>query len=169
VNKKEAAEFLGKTERAVERYKSQGKLTARYEREVGNDGRPRKVAHFDADELAALKVELDKPYAMRPQVVRNYGSGALATTRSEQAEMSVVGLSQLIEAMAARATKVHKETIADLAMMPLLTIKQAARFYNLPESMLRTEIHAGNLAAFQTGRGYRILREKMDAYIKKLK
>ncbi|MEM6400732.1 MAG: helix-turn-helix domain-containing protein, partial [Cyanobacteria bacterium P01_D01_bin.116] len=48
MNKKQAAEFLGVSVRALERYVQQGKLTVRYEK-----GKTRPTANFDQTELEA--------------------------------------------------------------------------------------------------------------------
>ncbi len=57
MNKKEAAEFLGVSEKTVERYKSSGKLSARLKRIVGTDGKSRKVLEFNKPDLERLKNE----------------------------------------------------------------------------------------------------------------
>jgi predicted transcriptional regulator len=43
MNKRETAEYLGLSEKTVERYKASGKLSARLRRVVGGDGKTRKV------------------------------------------------------------------------------------------------------------------------------
>ena len=58
MNKKEAANLLGLSEKTVERYKSSGKLSARMKRVVGDDGKSRKVLDFDQSDLERLKREL---------------------------------------------------------------------------------------------------------------
>lgn len=47
MNKKEAASFLGLSEKTVERYKSSGKLSARMKRIVGDDGKSRTILDFN--------------------------------------------------------------------------------------------------------------------------
>ena len=58
MNKKEAAEFLGLSEKTVERYKSSGKLSARLKRIIGADGKSRQVLDFNQSDLERLKREL---------------------------------------------------------------------------------------------------------------
>ena len=56
MNKKQAAEFLGVSVRAIERYTQQGRLTVRYEK-----GKTRSTVNFDQTELEAFKQELNQP------------------------------------------------------------------------------------------------------------
>ncbi|MUH00366.1 helix-turn-helix domain-containing protein [Scytonema sp. UIC 10036] len=56
MNKQEAAEFLGVSVRALERYVQQGKISVRYEK-----GKTRPTANFDETELKAFKEELYQP------------------------------------------------------------------------------------------------------------
>lgn len=56
MNKKQAAEYLGVSVRALERYVQQGKISVRYEK-----GKTRPTANFDQGELEAFKTELNQP------------------------------------------------------------------------------------------------------------
>lgn len=76
MNKEEAAKFLELSPRALERYAKQGKLSVRYER-----GKTRPVALYDADELATLKAELERPL-YRPATTQNATN---SDTKSETA------------------------------------------------------------------------------------
>ena len=55
MNKQEAAEFLGVSVRALERYVQQGRIGGHYEK-----GKTRPTLVFDAAELEAFKAELDQ-------------------------------------------------------------------------------------------------------------
>jgi len=56
MNKQEAAEFLGVSVRALERYVQQGKISVTYLK-----GKTRPTAHFDPGELERFKEELNQP------------------------------------------------------------------------------------------------------------
>ncbi len=56
MNKQEAADYLGVSVRALERYVQQGKISVKYEK-----GKTRSTANFDPTELEAFKAELEQP------------------------------------------------------------------------------------------------------------
>jgi len=62
MNKQQAAEFLGVSVRAWERYVQQGRISVKYEK-----GKTRPTANFDASELEAFKEELNQP-TIKPAV-----------------------------------------------------------------------------------------------------
>ena len=62
MNKQQAAEFLGVSVRALERYVQQGRISVKYEK-----GKTRPTANFDQAELEAFKEELNQP-TIKPAV-----------------------------------------------------------------------------------------------------
>ncbi|WP_413176387.1 helix-turn-helix domain-containing protein [Anabaena azotica] len=56
MNKQEAAEFLGVSVRALERYVQQGRISVKYEK-----GKTRPTANFEQAELEAFREELNQP------------------------------------------------------------------------------------------------------------
>lgn len=56
MDKKAAADFLGVSVRALERYVQQGRISVRYEK-----GRTRSTANFELAELEVFKAELNQP------------------------------------------------------------------------------------------------------------
>ncbi len=56
MNKQQAAEFLGVSVRALERYVQQGRISVKYEK-----GKTRPTAHFDQVELEVFRDELNQP------------------------------------------------------------------------------------------------------------
>ncbi|BAZ69153.1 hypothetical protein NIES4106_39240 [Fischerella sp. NIES-4106] len=62
MNKQQAAEFLGVSVRALERYVQQGRISVKYEK-----GRTRPTANFNQSELEAFKAELNQP-TIKPAV-----------------------------------------------------------------------------------------------------
>jgi excisionase family DNA binding protein len=166
MNKQQAAEFLGVTTRAVERYTSQGKLSVRYEK-----GKTRPVAVFSEDELRTLKSEIENPPVHRPAVesLPATGSGsdssqALTTTKPEHALAEFVGFLRGAFETSQRAAP----SISDIAAKTLLKLDEAARLTGLSRGILREAIDAGKLKAKIVGRAWRIKRDDLDAYVRKL-
>ncbi|NJO63925.1 MAG: helix-turn-helix domain-containing protein [Richelia sp. RM2_1_2] len=66
--KQQVAEFLGCSQKTVERYVHEGKLSVRYEKTPGARGKPKAV--FDEQQVIRFKQELSKPtYLSIPEVV----------------------------------------------------------------------------------------------------
>lgn len=173
MNKREAAEYLGKTERAVERYTEAARLTVRYK-----PGKTRPVADYDESELRALKHELDNPSDVRPVVVaadtptnteqpRRTASEALQRTATEQSMTMFVSL--LSDAIRdAQAQAPGTESLADLSAKVMLTLKDAARLSSLSEAHLRAALNGGMLKGKIVGRGWKIAPDALRAYVAKV-
>jgi excisionase family DNA binding protein len=79
MNKKEAAQFLGVTERSLERYVSQNKLKVTYAK-----GKTRPIAIFDSNDLERLKREMESmPMSMRPGTLDLNGDKNLTSTNGD--------------------------------------------------------------------------------------
>ncbi len=146
MNKKEVAEFLGVSTRIVEKYSSEGKLgEVTYVR-----GKTGKQAEYNREAVENLKTVLESP------------DTALAT-KSPDARLFVASL---VEAMATReetrtaSVRVSEKLLLNLADCRLLT--------GLSDANLRDAIKVGKLKARIIGRGYKVKRTDLDAYIKKL-
>jgi excisionase family DNA binding protein len=175
--KAEAAEFLGVGIRAVERYSEQGRLTVRYEK-----GKTRPVAVYDDKELQTLKEELkaniDPP--MRPQVMKPANpeqdasgvSGAAATQQQSLALTSTIPTATRAVKELADLFKLFENarqpTIIDLASKPLLKLDEASVLTGLSRQILRDAIKTKKLKAKIVGRAWRIKREDIDQFIKRI-
>jgi len=62
MNKQQAAELLGVSVRALERYVQQGRISVKYHK-----GKTRPTANFDSSELEIFKEELNQP-TIKPAV-----------------------------------------------------------------------------------------------------
>jgi excisionase family DNA binding protein len=161
MNKKQAAEFLGITPRTLERHMSAGRIA--YEMRRGKTGEeayfdPASVERFRADHLAPVipgKVE--------------EASQALATTSpvslARQAPTSQNG--HQFAAMIAAAIN-SAPSISDLAHKLTLSLVEASRLSGLSRNHLRAAIEAKKLKARIIGRGFRVKREDLDLYVRKL-
>lgn len=170
MNKKQAAEFLGVSIRALERYVQQGKLTVRYEK-----GKTRPTANFDQTELEAFKEELNQP-TIKPAVeTRQITTDVYDETRNsdiqpinvaEFGEITVIDkLADMIEMLITRGDK--KATVA-IESKILLTLDEVQAMTGLSKGYLRGAIGQGNLNAKQIGKSWRIKRSDLDEFVENL-
>jgi len=174
MNKQEAATFLGVSVRTLERLTQQGRVGAGYER-----GRTRPVPVYDRAELERVKPELEsKMYPQRP-AVRNAASGGEIGASGEtpaNAASSDTALARMAEMPAVldrlrSVMKVMRESepaTVPIADKPLLKLAEVATLTGLSRNHLREAIGEGKLKARIIGRGWRVKRSDLDAYVKKL-
>ena len=149
-NKKEAADYLGVSTRAIERYVSEGKLVPQYR--MGRRGR--EAVYTDAD-LDAVKHDRETPTAevMKPTqaLVRRPSSGVVARHIRPVSDPS-------------------GPRVEDLTRMVCLTIEQAAQLAGLGVGTIERAIHDGQLVAQPVGpRGARVvLREHVETFARSL-
>ena len=167
MNKQQAAEFLGVSVRALERYVQQGRISVKYEK-----GRTRSTANFDQTELEGLKAELNQP-TIKPAVESRQTpteqqlesdkpvlySGEI----SEFGEITVIDkLSSIIEGLLARDEIQPSVPIADKL---LLTVHEAQALTGLSKDVLRDAISDGTLKAKVIGRSWRVKRSDLDQFV----
>jgi excisionase family DNA binding protein len=161
MTKKEAADFLGVTVRAIEGYAAKGRLHPTYA--TGQRG---KVAMFDDAELARLKEE-------RGQVVFTQPPSPEQPTQAspENTNTALVAPSDnerflaLLEAITARPESTAPASIGEKI---LLTLSDASALTSLSANHLRDALHTGKLKGKIIGRGWKIKRADLDLYVKKL-
>lgn len=161
MNKKEAAEFLGVSERAIERYTASGKLHPVYVK-----GRTGQAPDFDRSELEKIKEQMEQPAKLKRIGKGDKSDNADSPTGALQRRASnpLLQLLGLVEA----AGITDKSAAVSITDKLMLTLDQAGELSELPRAMLKRDIDAGKLKAIKTGRGYRIKRADLDAYIRKL-
>jgi excisionase family DNA binding protein len=176
MNKQEAADYLGVSVRALERYVQQGRISVKYEK-----GKTRPTANFDPTELEAFKVELDQP-TIKPafesrqittsqqpdtgKLTHNSGEIARFDDVSGFGEISVIEkLSGIIETLLGKADTQPLVPIADKL---LLTIAEAQALTGLSREFLRDAITSGELKAKLIGKGWRVKRTDLEEYVDKL-
>ena len=167
MNKKQAAEFLGVSVRALERYVQQGKLTVRYEK-----GKTRPTANFDQTELEAFKEELNQP-TIKPAVESRqittdvYDVTVIAPiTMAEFGEFTVVdSLAGMVEMLITRGDK--KPTVP-IESKILLTLDEAQAMTGLSKGYLRDAIGQENLKAKLIGKSWRVKRSDLDEFVENL-
>ena len=169
MNKQEAAEFLGVSVRALERYMQQGRIGGRYEK-----GKTRPTLVFDRSELEAFKAELEQKL-YRP-VVESSNPDNTSTTDKRLASLSsnslkqpkhteVEPLSAIIEALLERQSS-SSSTPAYHKL--LLTLSEAQELTGLSRTTLRLAISQGKLKAAIIGKSWRIKYTDLERYVEKL-
>jgi excisionase family DNA binding protein len=178
MNKQEAAEYLGVSVRAIERYVSAGKLPANYVR-----GKTGQVLNFDADVLERFKAELEAPVsrgtiepdkarqsptsgttrATRPDSATSADSRTLARLDGANGQNALLLLSQAIAA--ATSDKVRQSPTVGVEHKLLLTLAEAQALTGLSRGVLRAAIDSGDLKAKQIGRAFRVKRADLEKYV----
>jgi excisionase family DNA binding protein len=139
------------------------KLTVTYQR--GKSGK--QEAHYDPDEIENLRKELAMPTVKEPK------QDALATIPDASRQTHVdapqfaAALVKWIEDQRQRDERPSTPTIA-IENKPLLKLVEAQMLTGLSRDTLIEAINAGKLKARIIGRAWRIKREELDSYIKKL-
>ncbi|MEH2408859.1 helix-turn-helix domain-containing protein [Nostoc sp.] len=136
MNKQSAADFLGVSVRALERYVQQGKISVTYEK-----GKTRPTANFDQTELEAFKEELNQP-TVKPA----FESRQITTQQQQQTgklvhqsgEIGVIDkLSSIIEPLLGKG---DNQPVVPIADQLLLTIAEAQALTGLSRKFLRDAI-----------------------------
>ncbi len=176
MNKQDAAEFLGVSVRAVERYTQQGKLSVTYTK-----GRTRPIAEYRQDELDALRAEINanlyhqRPAHEKPNPANSEQAGGLVaispslSLQRAASPQTIEALGQAIaDALQGAQTHANGTSSVPLADKLMLSIDEAAALAGLSAHHVREAIKAGRLKAKIVGRGWRVKRPDLDAYVKKL-
>jgi excisionase family DNA binding protein len=173
MNKKEAAEFLGVSTRAIERYAAKGKVSVSYTRNKTGQS----LAEFSDEDLRRLKDELQQaPYPQRPAVevkitdrhdIPDNGNGhrsqaLMPRNLVDFAELLSVGIGKQILATLGSSSPVP---ISDKLT---LSLSEASHLSGLSRGFLTEAIHGKRLKAAKRGRGWNIKRADLDSYVKKL-
>jgi excisionase family DNA binding protein len=171
MNKKDAAKFLGVSASTLLRYASGGHIRVTYPRQrVGAA-----VADFDMEDLYKLKKELSSGAAVRPDVQKNEESQAMTRHDDLPSPVDIIkALEAFMAQAAAQALLPGKERTAGSrpALSPseklLLTLDDCAVLSSLSKDYLRQAIKDKKLKARILGRGWKVKREDLEAFIKKL-
>jgi len=182
VNKKEAAEFLGLSEKTLERYKSAGKLSAKLKRIVGNDGKSRQVLDFNQGDLDRLKRELSNEIVY-PEITPRHAQTKTQTDTDRQTsidnlnlqntEFAIVRQTQtdnLIGTILERLERVFERQLeaSNLQQKMMLDISESSTISGLSKHYLRVSIKEGKLKAKLIGRTWKVKRLDLDEFIKNL-
>ncbi len=185
MNKQEAAQYLACSVRAIERYTQKGRLSATYVK-----GKTSPAAEYREEDLRALKVELDAElYPQRPAVETPspaksanlaHNPAALATLSNIAPQSDVrefVGM--IVRESVKESVSAALEVTAGAKIAPsavpisdklVLSLKESAALAGISRDRLLSAIESGKLKASKDtiGRGWRVKRDDLDAYVKKL-
>jgi excisionase family DNA binding protein len=163
MNKKEAADHLGVSTRLVEKYASEGRLgEVIYVR-----GRTGKQAEYDHASVEKLKAELDTPdtaIAQHRTPDARLFAGHLVEALERREQANIEALRGLLEG---RAEHPRSASIR-VSEKILLTIDDCRLLTGLSRQVLRQAIADDKLKGRIIGRGFRVKREDLDKFIKKL-
>lgn len=164
MNKNEAAQYLGVSTRALERYAASGKLAARYER-----GKTGQVLAFDQSELARFKAELEAPQEKPRQEPTTALARLDGITRGASQSAAIEVLARLVEAAQASPTSPDRRALSvPVEAKLLLTLAEAQALTGLSRGVLRAAIETGELKARLIGRAFRIKRAELEKFVGKL-
>jgi excisionase family DNA binding protein len=183
MNKKDAATYLGISTRTLEWHVKQKNIGARKVR-----GKTGEIADFDEGELRKLKAQIDERRAPVHAVVRESheshdteprnmtGLARLSDVSPDQfmqmlAQAYTTGVSEVMQrlpAMLPPAPDGHVAAAIPVADKLMLTLADAAALTSLSKDHLSAAIHAGKLKARIIGRGWKVKRDDLDLYVKKL-
>ena len=168
MNKKEAADYLGISTRALERYTSLQRIGVRYEK-----GKTGDQATFDEDELRRFKDQLSNHRRVLP-AIDSEASPSPDTQPRQLARLSDVAPLAIFERMTAalegfqRQSDPSQLSIVDLAAKLTLSLTEASQLSGLSRAYLRQAIEEKKLKARIIGKGWRVKRADLDSYVKKL-
>ena len=158
MTKKEVAEFLNVSDRAINRYVSKGRLTVRYDKREGGH----QIGYYDAAEVRKLKKQFDapKPPPKESKAPREPGR---AIVRRAHARLD--GVSALTDALLALAAKSTGVALTDQLT---LNLDDAAHLSGLSRWYLLSAIRDGRLRAAVRGKSWNILRRDLEKFVLKL-
>ncbi len=179
MNKKEAAEVLGISTRALERYIGLNRISVSYVR-----GRTGDEARFDPAEVERFRQELEtrkqsvsvvtdeappspESSTRKPRQVAKFSASQALEASPAPGSMASLG-SALAALLRGQGSPETSTSVADLSHKLSLSVKEAARLSGLSENHLRTAIGEGKLKARIIGKGYRISPDVLRAYVKKV-
>lgn len=173
MNKTDAAAYLEVSVRALERYTQQNRINVTYAK-----GKTKPTPVYDEEELRRFKAELDGRLARRPAVEReippNPSTGGNLLVRfgemsglSDAEQWLSLVVATVMEA-SGRTEKRAEPSISDIAQKIMLTLPEAALLTSLSRNHLRQAIEEKKLRARIIGRGWRVKRDDLDSYVKKL-
>jgi excisionase family DNA binding protein len=165
MNKEQAANYIGASVRTLQRLTGAGKIAVTYER--GHKGDEARYSQSDLDAY----LQSQKPVAlMRPDTAATNGATDGATDGATQA-MSLVTTGGAASGMAGAALiEAFAQMSAPVRVSEKFTLSlvEAAQLSGLSRGHLRFAIAEKKLKARIIGRGWRVKREDLEAYIKKL-
>jgi len=160
MNKEQAAEFLELSVRTLQRHVQRGEIQST-QIKVEKGGQLRLETVFDDEELKRFKANPPDKQA------RNMTSMTVMTPRNlSRQSQSVTSVTKAApDAFARLLAAIESQNVGQKI---LLSLKECRTLTGLSDDNLRDAIHNGKLKAKIIGRGYKVKRDDLDSYIKKL-
>jgi hypothetical protein len=181
LTKEQAANFLGKSAKAIQRYTARGLLKVTYIKE-GNLQR----AYYKLDDLKEFNPQ-DKPSKQATQVYRssidttdtvvkvdnksvvqaNLNPEKIITQLVGQvlSEAQKRGLLNLAAPIASTPSRAKEKPNVPIADKMILTISEAAALSGRPQSELRKAFLEGKLHGVKLGRGIKVRKKDLEIYV----
>jgi excisionase family DNA binding protein len=155
MNKQEAAQFLGVSEKTLERIVKKGEISARHERTKAG-----RIVTFDDDELTKYR-ETRQAGVLFPAMVKNEPQSLVAPLVGQSD-----GQANLLAALASFA---DAQNLTAISHKLTLTLDEAVQLSGLSKATLRAAIKDEKLKTFQGQRGSKnIRRADLDNFISSL-
>jgi excisionase family DNA binding protein len=156
MNKREVAERLGVSIRRVEQFDAEERLgTKSYVK-----GKTGNQANWSEESVEQLKRELETPVMPVSALQGTNSSSAGLVRRADTAAF--------FEQLAAMMERRDIQPQLNIGEKLMLTLADAAALTSLSTNHLRDAIKAGKIKARIIGRGWKIKRADLDAYVRKL-
>ena len=167
MNKEEAAEYLGITVRTLQRHMAANRISFRGGRDTG------KEATFTAGDLDGFKADQASLTASVSPVVSPLSENVSpAPQQALQAAFQTPDIAPLGERLILALEGVLSPTAVNspvpVADKLTLSLAEASQLSGLSRNHLRQAIEDKKLKARIIGRGWRVKRSDLDAYVKKL-
>ncbi len=167
LTKKEAAEYLNVSTRAIERYTSSGKLPCTH-----ITGRYGKETRYSQQELDRFRQELDAP-SYQPEIIHptttydtNLTPDTGSLSRVSEGEVGGESINDYEERFLVALSNLANRTSARDKL--LLSLQEAQQLTGLSRAFLVESIKQEELKAQKLGRGWKIKRRDLDTYIDNL-
>jgi excisionase family DNA binding protein len=159
MDKESAAEFLNVSTRTLQRYTTQGKIAVAYKH-----GKTGAEADYDESELKRFKEQQENVIYQPAQQGANDGASlALAPIQKESAAIAgAAAAAAILERLQPTRQSVPVES------KPLLKLDEASLLTGLSRQILRDAIEANKLKAKIVGKAWRIKRDDLDQFVKKI-
>ncbi len=158
-----AAEYLEVSTRTLQRYTTQGKIAVTYKH-----GKTGAEADYDQAELERFKNQKESAvYQPATQLLTRSEGQSQALAPIDRESLALVGASAAA-AIFERLQPTNAKPSIPIESKPLLKINEASLLTGLSRQTLREAIELNKLRAKIVGRAWRIKRDDLDQYLKKL-
>ena len=178
-------DFLGVSDRTVEKYTAKGLLAVRYE-----PGKTRPVAIYEEEEVAKLKEKMasvgetnktsqqkvekaknevnveisnDEYLSTEPNKALILAATKPITAGFEQMVVTIGKLTQTVESI-----RTNRPPVVPVESKVVVTLAEAASLLSMSKQLLVLGIKQGKLKAAKQGRGWKIRRKDLDLYAESL-